>query len=123
MNFHLQKVDRSKCPRRSDFNSLYIKYYQELFEGNNGAEMCCNLEERINNFIDTRKEARIAYQVYDEDGGAALILVIITPLMIRVHQKVYVLLNAQLFIFFLCYFCTTVVLRFFWMHSEILRWN
>ena len=25
LDFHLQKTDRSKCPRRSDFNSLYIK--------------------------------------------------------------------------------------------------
>ena len=37
--------------------------------------------------MDTHKEAKTAYQVYDKDGRAALILAIITPLMIRVHQK------------------------------------
>ena len=26
LNFHLKKADRSKCPRKRDFNSLYIKY-------------------------------------------------------------------------------------------------
>ena len=50
--------------------------------------MCCNLEGRVNIFMHTSKEAKTAYQVYDEDGGAPLILVIINPLMIRVHQKV-----------------------------------
>ena len=64
--------------------------------------------------MDTRKKAKTAYQVYDKNGGAALILVISIPLMIRVHQKVYVLVgNVHFFIFFLCYFCTNVVLRFF----------
>ena len=97
-------MDRSKCPRRSDFNSLYIKHYQEHFGGKNGPEMCCNLEERISNFIDTHKEAKTAYQVYDKDGGAASILVSITPLMIIVHQKVYVLLNAHFSVFFFAIF-------------------
>ena len=31
LNFHLQKADRSECPRRRDFNPLYIKYCQEHF--------------------------------------------------------------------------------------------
>ena len=50
--------------------------------------MCCNLEGRVNIFMHTSKEAKTAYQVYGEDGGAPFILVIINPLMIRVHQKV-----------------------------------
>ena len=58
--------------------------------------MFCNLEERIKNFMDIHKEAKIAYQVYDKGGRAALTLVI------RVHQKVFVLVgNALFFIFFL----------------------
>ena len=101
LNFYLQKADRSKCSRRSDFNSLYIKYCQKHFGGKNIPEMCYNLEERINNFMDTRKQAKPEYLVYDKDGRAALISVIITPLMIRVHQKVCVLLdNAHFFFFF-----------------------
>ena len=42
LNFHLKKADRSKCPKRRDFNSLYIKYCQEKFgmvSRRNGAEM------------------------------------------------------------------------------------
>ena len=112
LNFHLQKEDRSKCSRRRNFNSLYVKYCQEHFEGKNGPEMFCNLEERIKNCLDTHKDVKIDYQVYD--GGAALILMIITLLLIRMHQKVYVLVDkCRFFFLFLYYFFTTVVLRFF----------
>ena len=64
--------------------------------------------------MDTDKEAKTAYQVYEKDEGAALIFVIITSLMIRVHQKIYVLVdNTHFFIFFfLCRFRTTVFLIF-----------
>ena len=50
LNFHLRKADRSKCPRRRYFNSLYIKYCHVEFGGTNGAEMFDKLEERINDF-------------------------------------------------------------------------
>ena len=33
LNFHLRKDDRSKCPRRRDFNSSYIKCCQAEFRG------------------------------------------------------------------------------------------
>ena len=61
--------------------------------------------------MDTHKEAKIIHQVYDKDGGAALIL----------HQKVYVFVNN--FHFFLCYFRTTVVLRFSFVNVHLkLNW-
>ena len=71
-----------------NFNSLYFKNCKEHFGEKNGLEMFCNLEERIKKIMDTNIEAKTAYQVYDKDGGVAFILLIITPLMIRVHQKV-----------------------------------
>ena len=93
---------------------LYIlnTYFQDYFRGENGPEVFCNLEEQINNFMDTDKEAKTAYQVYEKDEGAALIFVIITSLMIRVHQKIYVLVdNTHFFIFFfLCRFHTIIFL-------------
>ena len=33
LNFQLQKADGCKCPRRRNFNSLYIKYCQEHSAG------------------------------------------------------------------------------------------
>ena len=51
----------------------------------NGPEM---FEERIENFLKTDKNAKLLYQTYDKDAELAFILVFVTPLMIRVHQKV-----------------------------------
>ena len=96
-NCHLEKANKFKCPRRTDCNSLYIKYCHKHFGGENGAEMFCNLEEEINNIMGTHKEAKTVYQVYDKDGEAVLILVTITQLMIGVHHKVYVLVGLRFF--------------------------
>ena len=57
--------------------------------GKNYPEVFCNLEKRIKKILDTHTEAKIAYQGYDTGGGAALSLLIITPLMIRVRVKRY----------------------------------
>ena len=86
--FHLSKADQSKCPRRRDFNSLYIKYCQECFGGRNGVEMFDKLEERIKQFEETMQGIKISYQLYNEEDNSALILVILTPLMVRVHKMV-----------------------------------
>ena len=88
LNFHLKKADRSKCPRRRDFNSLYIKYCHEKFGGRNGAELFDKLEEKINEFMESNEGAKISYQFYNKDQNLALILAIVTPLIQRVHLKV-----------------------------------
>ena len=46
LNFHLQKTDGSKCRRRRDLNSSYVKYFQKHFGKGNGPEMFSNLEQR-----------------------------------------------------------------------------
>ncbi|XP_066923705.1 uncharacterized protein [Clytia hemisphaerica] len=88
IKFHLSKADRSKCPRRRDFNSLYIKFCKEKFGGKNGADMFEKLKERINQFEENMDGIKVAYQLYNEDENSALILAILTPLMIRVHRMV-----------------------------------
>ena len=44
LNFHLKRADRSKCPRRRDFNSLFINYSHEKFGDRNSAAMFDKLE-------------------------------------------------------------------------------
>ena len=88
LNFHFKKAEWSKCPRRRDFNLLYIKYCCQKFGGRNGAEMFGKLEERINEFTESNEVAKISYQLYNKDENLALILAIVTPLMQRVHSKV-----------------------------------
>ena len=46
LNFHLQKTNGSKSRRCRDFNSLYVKYFQEHFGRVNDPEMFSNLEQR-----------------------------------------------------------------------------
>ena len=65
-NFHLQKENRSTYSRQRDFNSLNIKYSQEQFGGKNDQEMLSNLEEGIDIFMDTQKESKTSYQIYEE---------------------------------------------------------
>ena len=99
MNFHLNTADRSKCPIRKDFNSLYIKYCQRKFgrnsavESRNSAEMFDKLDERINEFIESIEYVKISYQLYNKDQNSELILEIVTPLKQRLHSKVIDTLN------------------------------
>ena len=60
LNFHLKKADRSKCPRRRDFNSFCIKYCQEKFGGRNGVELLDKPEERINEFMESNEGPKIS---------------------------------------------------------------
>ena len=46
LNFHLQSIDGSKCRRRRDINSSYVKYFQKHFGRGNVPEMFSDLEQR-----------------------------------------------------------------------------
>ena len=46
------------------------------------------LEERINEFMESDKGAKIFYQLYNKDQNSAIILEIVAPLMQREHSKV-----------------------------------
>ena len=52
-NFYLKKADLSKCPGRTDFNLLYIKYCHKKFGDKNDTEMFSKLEERTNEFMES----------------------------------------------------------------------
>ena len=71
--FHLQRPDRSKCPRQRDFDSFYIKYCGEIFGGRTGTEMFGKLEEKITSLQDHWKEASIEYQSYDRERKMSLL--------------------------------------------------
>lgn len=48
-----------KCPRRRDFNALYLKYCHDKLGRRNGAEMFETLEERIDKFKKSNEGAKI----------------------------------------------------------------
>ena len=88
LSFHLKKPDQSKCPRRRDFNSLYIKNCCKKFGGRSGAEMFDKHEERINEFIESNEGGKICYQLYNKDQTSALMLAIVSPFIQTVDSKV-----------------------------------
>ena len=88
LNFHLKKADRSKCPRRREFNSLFINYCLEKFGDRNSAAMCDKHDEIIHEFMEPDEGAKIFYQLYNKDQNSALILAIVTPLMQRERSNV-----------------------------------
>ena len=70
--------------------------------------MFCNLEGRIKDFMDTQKSENCLSNIWQRWRSCFNLSAY------KVHQKVNVLVdNAQFFLFFFCYFGTTVVLRFF----------
>ena len=89
LEFHIKKADRSICPRRRDFNSLYKIYCQEEFGGKNGETMFVELEKKIQEYKETHPECSLKYNLIDQATSEPLIIAIITPLMSRIHAEVY----------------------------------
>ena len=91
LQFHYEKADRSKCPRRGDFYNIYTQHCKELFGGKNGEEMMAALDERIEELRATDPELAIFKQNYDSESDQPFILAVVTSFMKRVHQMVNIL--------------------------------
>ena len=90
LEYHRLKSDRSICPRRPDFNRLYSSYCKEKYGPKNGKEMFEHLDQKVSLYKESCPESNVSFQQYEEieDTITPFILVIITPLMIRVHTMV-----------------------------------
>ena len=97
-NFVLKKADRSVCPRRGDFNNMYTDYCKTKYGGKNGDAMFENMVDRLKKYVDANTSAEMTYQIYNRDDDVPLIVVIVTPLMARVHSQVLFILLVALFI-------------------------
>ena len=51
LKFHLRKADRSICPRRRDFNTMYATFCKDLFGGKNGEAIFSQLEHKIEQYM------------------------------------------------------------------------
>lgn len=88
LEYHRRLSDRSEAPRREDFNRIYSDFKEERFGTGSISDMFSALEERIKDLKEKDAEYTIEYQKFDETINQPFIMVVITPLMKRVHKLV-----------------------------------
>lgn len=86
LEYHQQLADRSKAPRRKDFNDIYSLFKKDWFGTGSMSDMFSALEERIECLQKKDQEYTIKYQKFDEEVDQPFVLAIVTPLMKRVHK-------------------------------------
>ena len=87
LEYHKKLADRALVPRRNDFNNLYNEYNKKHYGTASLETMFMTLKERIDSMKDN-SGYRCAYQEHSEERNQPFILVIITPLMSRIHSMV-----------------------------------
>jgi hypothetical protein len=85
LEYHKRLSDRSEAPRREDFNRIYSNIKEEGFGTGSMSDMFSALEEGIKDLKEKDAEYTIEYQKFDEIINHPFIMVVITPLMKRVH--------------------------------------
>ena len=96
LDYHRRLSDRSQAPRRKDFNNIYTEFKKERFGTGSLSEMLSTLKERVKSLKEKDQDYTIECQEFDESIDQPFTLVIITPLMKRVHRMVYIsILNTR----------------------------
>jgi hypothetical protein len=88
IEYHKRLSDRSQAPRRKDFNDIYTNFKKERFGTASLADMFCALDEKVKNLQEKDDDYTVKFQKFDEEIDQPFILVVITPLMKRVHKRV-----------------------------------
>ena len=96
LEFEERLADRSVIPRKPDMNRLYGLFTKEIFGNNSIENMFATLEARIDQLMESGIIYSSKLQKFDEKTSQPLILVVVTPLMKRVHEMVQ---NAKDLIF------------------------
>lgn len=86
--YHLRLADRSKVPRRADFNDIYTSFNKNLYGTENLKSMFAKIKERIAALEQKDDEYSMVLQEFDETINQPFILTVITPLMKRIHKWV-----------------------------------
>ena len=86
--YHVRIADRSQVPRKSDFNNLYKEYNRKKFGTENLSQMFLTLNKRIEELKKQSSNYILHFQEFIAEADQPFILIIVTPLMRRVHQMV-----------------------------------
>ena len=93
LELHKALADRSKIPRRPNFNQLFKLYKDEKYGAKDLPSMFKKLSENLKKTLEEEPEMRHKLNLFNEEEMEPLILVVITPLMIRVHEMVSCISN------------------------------
>ena len=88
LEYQEKLADRSIIPRKPDFNRLYSLFTKEKYGASNLESMYEKLEEKINYLKEQSEDYSFLLQKYNQENNEPFILVVVTPLMKRVHQMV-----------------------------------
>ncbi len=88
LEYHQRLADRSEIPRRKDFNDIYSDFKKELYGTGSLSTMFSTLQQRIEVLKEKDEGYTIEFQPFDEETNQPFVMVVITPLMKRVHQMV-----------------------------------
>ena len=88
LEFQLALADRSIMPSRRDFNNLYTDYKAKKFGSKDVPTMCEVLRTKMNEFIGKDENYSFYLNEFSEEKLEPLILIIVSPLMKRVHGRV-----------------------------------
>ncbi len=88
IEYHLRLADRSKVPRRADFNDIYASYNKSLYGTENLKSMYGKINDRIATLKEKDDDYSMCLQEFDEMLNRPFILTIVTPLMKRIHKWV-----------------------------------
>ena len=86
LEYHKKTSDRSQAPRRNDF---YREYKKGRFGCGSLPTMFLALQGRIKFLQEKDEDYILSFQVFNEAENCPIILVIITPLMKKVHGNYF----------------------------------
>ena len=86
--YEIKLADRPIIPKRPDMNRLYGLFTKNMFGNSNIESMFEMLEEKINELKEESSDYTFRFLKFDLELCQPFILVVITPLMKRVHQMI-----------------------------------
>ncbi|XP_066933770.1 uncharacterized protein [Clytia hemisphaerica] len=86
LELHKLTSDRSRFPRRTDFNKLFTDYHRQKFGSKDLESMFRVLGSLVEKLKNEEPESIINFQKFDAAEDDPFILVIVTGLMLRVHK-------------------------------------
>ena len=100
LEFHKFLADRSVAPRRRDFNRFYKDFKDERFGAKDLKTILVKLGEKVKELRESDENMKAKLNEFNEEENEPLIVIVVTPLMMRVHETVSpVILRSLLYMF------------------------